>query len=75
MARKLIIIASIFIFIFAGIVLGAIPKKICPACKEEIAKTDYCVLQGGIEVHFKHGYQAMLNNNRAELQVEQRAKK
>ena len=54
MARKLIIIASIFIF--AGLMLGAVPKKICPDCKEEITKTDYRVLQGDTEVNFKHGF-------------------
>ena len=53
MTKNLIIIAAILIF--AGLVLGAVQEtKVCPECKKEIVKTDYCVLRNGAEVHFKH---------------------
>ena len=89
MTRKLIIVASIFIF--AGLVLGAVPIKqvkivsvvVSPVNDKIIHELDDVVFRlykgAYVPVKFEDAYQTMLNKNRiqikAELQSEQRAKK
>ena len=77
MAKKLIILASISIFIFAGLVLGAVPpKKLCSACKEEITKTDYYLFRNGLEVHFYHAFDELrAERNKVPLELLEKLKK
>ena len=89
MVLKLIMVASVFIFV--GLVLGAVPTKeveivtvvVSPVNDKIIHESDDVVFRlykgAYVPVKFEDAYQTMLNKNRiqikAELQSEQRAKK
>ena len=81
--KRLIQIGALFIFV--GVVLGAIPVKevkiipavVSPVNNQQIHETDDVVFRlfkgMYVPVKFEDAYQAMLDNNRAELQAELKA--
>ena len=83
--RNLIIIAGIFIF--AGIVLGAIPAKevkiipvtVSPVTNKPIVEKDDVVFRlykgNYVPVNFEDAYRAMLDKSRKAIEAEMRDKK
>ena len=78
--KRLIQLAAVFIF--AGIVLGAIPAKevkiipatVSPVTKQPIEESDDVVFRlykgNYVPVKFEDAYQAMLNKNRIQIKAE-----